>query len=101
MVGDNNTGQSIPCPATGFVELPPLLAKTTALLNAPLLVGANETGRFVEPEGATLKTTFEVAFDGESSNVNGPALMDADPFSVAMPLFLMTDADCAHRIVNT
>src|SRR5262245_18824288 len=82
------TGTTTPAPATALVELPPFELKTTWLLAAPSVEGANLTTTFVEPLGDTLKEPPE-------RMVKTPAATEAVPLSGEPPRLLTTRLACA------
>ena len=99
--GERMVGAMRPRPVTEFVELPPLLVNTTALLKGDTPGGLKAKPMFVAAEAETAKGRVVTALLEGSSNVNGPELSEAVPFKVAPPLLLTTNEAWALRPANT
>src|SRR3954463_1549710 len=76
-------GRLVERPRILFVDVPPLLAKTTTLLKTPATFGANWIRTLVEVVAARLKGEPE-------TTSNAPASKVAEPFRMAPPALLTT-----------
>ena len=77
------TGAMAPVPVIAFVDVPPLLTKTTASVKLPALDGVKLTPTFVEPKPATLKGLPDAI-------ANVAVLTVAVPVKVVPPRFVTT-----------
>src|SRR5215471_7709133 len=87
-------GTKAPAPVRALVLLPPLLVKTTTLLELAELVGLKLITRLVEPKPGRVKGVPERI-------VNGPPLTVAVPLvRAAPPRLVTTKLDCALELAT-
>src|SRR5215472_15358417 len=84
-------GTNAPEPSNALVWLPPLLVKTTTLLELTALVGLKLTTRLVEPKPGSVKGVPEMMMKGPPSTAATPLVTGAPPRFVTTKLACALD----------